>query len=136
MHVHNSPHPNPRQLDCCSRRNSTSPIHGVVLPALLSTASSRRGLPRPSMGSYLLGGCSRRRSTSSIHGVVGGCSRRRSRQLLLHCSPFAHPWARTSSIHGVVHPCSRLLQAGEGELVPREGREMNLILVNLAGLVL
>ena len=24
-----------RQLDCCSRRNSTSSIHGVVLPALL-----------------------------------------------------------------------------------------------------
>ena len=29
-----------RQLDCCSRRNSTSSIHGVVLPALLYLAPS------------------------------------------------------------------------------------------------
>src|SRR4030067_1412920 len=33
---------------------------------------------------------------------LGNCSRRCSRQLLLHCSTFAHPWARTSCIHAVV----------------------------------
>src|SRR4030067_734396 len=33
---------------------------------------------------------------------LGSCSRRCSRQLLLHCSTFAHPWARTSCIHAVV----------------------------------
>src|SRR4030067_1843847 len=38
---------------------------------------------------------------------LGNCSLRCSRQLLLHCSTFAHPWVRTSSIHGVVHLCSR-----------------------------
>src|SRR4030066_153985 len=56
----------------------------------------------------LLGNCSRRCSTSCIHAVVGNCSRRCSRQLLLHCSTFAHPWARTSCIHAVVGNCSRL----------------------------
>src|SRR4030042_1681042 len=35
----------------------------------------------------------------------------RSRQLLLHCSTFAHPWARTSSVHGVV-------LEGEGITIP------------------
>ena len=55
---------------------------------------------------------SMRCSTSCVHAVV-----LHSRQLLLHCSTFARPWARTSCIHAVVrrgdeqyfklpaHPC-------------------------------
>ena len=36
---------------------------------------------------------------SSLDSGFGFGILRRSRQLLLHCSTFAHPWARTAYIH-------------------------------------
>src|SRR4030067_1778860 len=52
---------------------------------------------------------------------LGNCSRRCSRQLLLHCSTFAHPWARTSCIHAVVKGADNTvirLKAAEFLLLP------------------
>jgi hypothetical protein len=37
--------------------------------------------------------------TKDMDSSFGFSIRRRSRQLLLHCSTFAHPWARTAYIH-------------------------------------
>src|SRR4030067_749311 len=45
---------------------------------------------------------------------LGNCSLRCSRQLLLHCSTFAHPWARTSCIHAVVKGAMENREPPEG----------------------
>src|SRR4030067_2053796 len=67
---------------------------------------------------------------------LGNCSRRCSRQLLLHCSTFAHPWARTYCIHAVVkgadNTVSRLKAADFLLLPPSRGKVgMGVKCVNL-----
>jgi hypothetical protein len=66
-------------LDGCSRRRSTSPIHGVVPPASMQSSATAPALRSTRMckcrgrrmrWSDLSTACSRRGSTASIHGVV------------------------------------------------------------------
>src|SRR4030065_1568362 len=45
---------------------------------------------------------------------LGNCSLRCSRQLLLHCSTFARPWARPSCIHAVVKGAMENREPPEG----------------------
>ena len=49
----------PRSLGCCSRRNSTSSIPGVVFQTRLSVVAPGTTLPPPSLESYRLHPCNR-----------------------------------------------------------------------------
>ena len=74
-----------------SRSSGTKSFPATVRAYSVNTWSLRR-TPESILSEFV----------SSLDSGLGFGILRRSRQLLLHCSTFAHPWARTSCIHAVV----------------------------------
>ena len=94
----------PRSLDCCSRRNSTSSIPGVVFQTrlyhLLPWRRASSGRACPMSVASALGTCP---SVDIVFCALPTGQINAPRQLLLRCSTYGHP-ALMHYLHSL-HPC-------------------------------